>query len=130
MLRRCIEDEQDHDVERQRAMLDGWTAAQGTLRGRWLRELALERGRELGMPAPPRYPTASFSPEQVLSAYFYGEHIHWDRGRQQLDAWREDPLADAEHGLLFVRALAQLSAVYLGFSALVVSAAAFDTFDL
>ncbi len=67
----------------------------------------------------------AYAPEQVLSAYFYGEHIHWDQG-SQVEAWAKDPLDDARHRLLFLQAIGQLSSLYIGFAALVVTATPWD----
>lgn len=55
-------------------------------------------------------------------AFFYGDQLHWDRGAEDLARWREDPLTDAHHSLLFLEAIAQLASVYVGFGALVIAA--------
>lgn len=123
ILRRATEEHLDERTPLRREMLDGRRSAQGKLRGRWLEGLMIERGQELGhLPRELGQPNTDTSPEQVLKAYFYGDHLHWDRGAEDLERWQADPFHDAHYGLLFLRALGQLSAVYIAFGALVTSA--------
>ncbi len=125
ILRRATEEHVDEQTPARREMLNAWREAQGKLRGRWLEGLMIERGQELGdIPLELRQPNASITPEQILKAYFYGDHLHWDRGADDLERWRADPFRDAHHGLLFLRALGQLSTLYIGFAALMITAAA------
>ena len=126
-LLRATNEGSDSHSELRRAILVRWGRAHRELRRRWLDELLFDQAQQRGdLPAELKRPEEKSSPEQVLSAFFYGEHIHWARGVEQLKRWGEDPLADARHRLLFLTAMCQLSAVYIGFGALVVTAVPFD----
>ena len=61
------------------------------------------------------------SPVQVISAYQYGDLIHWDDD-SKLVAVANDPLLHARRRIDFLEAVVGLAHVYLGFS-LVVQAA-------
>lgn len=123
LLIRANHEQGDADKEVRHTMLAAWRQAQGRLRGRWLEALLIEQGQRRGtIPTGVSSPDSHLSPEQVLSAFFYGEHLHWDRGRAELERWRSDPLSDAHHTLLFLRGMGQLSALYIAFAALAVTA--------
>jgi hypothetical protein len=131
LLRRDAEDVRDAHAQARRNMLDAWRTAHGKLRGAWLDNLVKARGQELGRIPPAVGPLyGDLTPERMLSAYFYGDHLHWDRGAEDVARWKADPFDDAHHGLLFLRAMGQLSALYIGFAALVITASPMVDFDL
>jgi hypothetical protein len=59
------------------------------------------------------------SPEFLLSAYAYGDLLHWDRQRTVVAAWEEDKFDGPDRRLAFLSAAAVLAHVYLGFAALI-----------
>jgi len=127
LLRKHVEGDHDDEAPIRRATLDAWREAQAKLRAHWLERLVIRKGQELGrIPPEVAHQQEPYSPEQVLSAYFYGEHIHWDRRSVQVEAWAKNPLDDARHRLLFLQAIGQLSSLYIGFAALVVTATPWD----
>jgi len=67
-------------------------------------------GMEYGNDHPPNY---------YLSAYNYGELIHWDSGRETLAEWGKDPFHNAHQRMAFLEAATGLAYVYIGFSEVV-----------
>jgi hypothetical protein len=59
-----------------------------------------------------------------LEHLFYGEHLHWGRNAEEVERLQEDLLVDVHQRLLFIRAMAQLAALYIAFAELIVTAAA------
>jgi hypothetical protein len=58
-------------------------------------------------------------PPSYVSAYNYGELIHWERGRETLAAWQQDPFDEAHTRRAFLEAATGLAYVYIGFSEVV-----------
>jgi len=64
-------------------------------------------------------------PEQVISTYFYGEHLHWDKDKAPLIVERgQDPFNDGRFKLFFLQAASGLAHFYIGYSLLVRAALA------
>jgi hypothetical protein len=99
----------------QLAALGEWGTATGELRGKWLDALAQARFLPPGIPAA--VPTQS--PEEVISVFLYGDHLHWDRKAKQRAEWAKDPVLDAYYQLHFLGAVAGLGWLYVGFAELV-----------
>lgn len=103
----------DSHERRRCEQIDAWRKARGALHGTELRRLFIrkfEPTMEYGHEHPPTH---------YLSAYNYGELIHWDSGREKLAAWKQDAFDDAHTRLAFLEAATGLAYVYIGFSALV-----------
>lgn len=112
----------DTHVEGRRAHLTAWGKARGHLRGKSLRvrvgQKLVEQGR-----MPPGIPGEDgMSPEQLISAYQYGDLIHWGDKREIVDVVSTDPFWEGWQRMLFLDAVAGLAHLYLGFS-LVIRAA-------
>ncbi len=99
-----------------------WTSAEGALRNRSLQNCAVQRLIEIGeVPPDPdldHYPDR-LSPEKIISEYFYGDHLHWDKKATIIDDRARDPFLDAHHRESFLRAGIGLAHIYIGFAALV-----------
>jgi len=105
------------DESSQLAALAEWGAAARALRGNWLDALAQARIAPDLRTAVPKE-----SPEEVISVFFYGEHLHWDRKADRRAEWAEDPLFDAYYQLHFLGAVAGLGWLYVEFAELIVTA--------
>lgn len=76
-------------------------------------------------PALDEHDEASFkgrNPEQIISQYLYGQHLHWDRHAETLDERKASPFLDAWHRMWFLEAVCGLAHAYLGFATLLESA--------
>lgn len=102
----------DRSDERCR-QIDAWRRAQGALHGTELQRLTrrkLDPALEYGSEHPPTY---------YLSAYNYGELIHWDRGRETIATWEQDPFHRSVQRYAFLEAATGLAHLYIGFSEVV-----------
>jgi hypothetical protein len=123
VLQQAVRGQEAGTMQAQVDRLAEWGRAAGKLRSDWLEALAFERGTGGGGPHTIlRAPVPDQTPEQVLSAFFYGEYIHWDTGSQQVEEWAKEPLDDARYRFYFLTAMAQLAAVYIPFGDLVANA--------
>lgn len=123
ILRRRAGEESESGATERTRQLDAWRKAERRLRANWLSNLLVERGQELGKIPPGVSGTdRDNTPEQILSAFFYGEVLHWDRKAEEIERWKADPFFDAHYQLLFIRAMAQLAALYIGFEFEVIAA--------
>jgi hypothetical protein len=95
-------------------VLAEWGRAGGALRGKWIDTLLHEQHLG-GIPAA----VPNQSPEEVLSAFFYGDHLHWDRAAERRASWAEDPVFDVYYQFHFLGAVAALRWHYVEFGALV-----------
>jgi hypothetical protein len=112
-LRKLSAEMVDSHERRRCEQIDAWRKAQGALHGTELPRLARRKiapEMEYGNDHPPTY---------YLSAYNYGELIHWDSGRETLAGWAQDPLDAAHTRMAFLEAATGLAYVYIGFSAIV-----------
>jgi hypothetical protein len=55
-------------------------------------------------------------PEQSISHYFYGDHIHWGDSAAVVEQNRESAFTDAWERLAFLNATAGLAHLYVGFA--------------
>jgi hypothetical protein len=103
-----------------------WGRMVRKLRAQPKMKLLMQALHEAGeWPALDDHDEASFAgrnPEQLISHYLYGEHIHWDRHAEILDKRKASPFLDAWHRLWFLETVCGLSHAYLGFAALVEAA--------
>ncbi len=107
------------------AVLGAWGKARGRLRPHNLKVRVGQKLRDEG-----RMPNAipgedRDSPEMVISAYQYGDLIHWGAKSTHIESAESDPFAHALQRMDFLEAAVGLTHVYLGF-ALVVQAALGD----
>lgn len=59
-------------------------------------------------------------PEQMLSAVFYGDAIHWGNSRTVIDSWnRDDPIIAAKRRFDSLRAAVHFGHLYIGFAGVV-----------
>ena len=113
LLRKLSGEMIDGHEGRRCEQIDAWRKAQGTLRGTDLRQLTTRKIAP-GMEIPKQHP-----PTYYLSAYNYGELIHWDSGRETVAAWEKDPFHQAHERMAFLEAATGLAYVYIGFSEVV-----------
>jgi hypothetical protein len=117
-LRKISGEVVDNHERRRCDQIDAWRRAQGALRGAELQRLARQKiapSMEYGSDHPPTY---------YLKAYNYGELIHWDRGRETLEAWGQDDFQRAWQRMSFLEAATGLAYLYIGFSEVVRTAIA------
>jgi hypothetical protein len=104
--------------------LDAWKRAEGMTRQRSPQNQAIKRliadGRAPNDPDLERYPDAA-PPEQTISDYFYGDHLHWDSKRDVVEEREKNPFLDL-YRYEFFKAAAGLSHLYVGFATLVETA--------
>jgi hypothetical protein len=107
------------------AQLEVWKRVEGRTRNRSIQNQAIKRliadGRAPDDPELERYPDHA-PPEQTISDYFYGDHIHWDSKADVVDERAADPFLDAYYRHSFFEAAAGLAHLYVGFASLVESA--------
>jgi hypothetical protein len=100
-----------------------WAKAAGKLRMHSMHRLGLEKLVEEGTLAPLQeiaageYPDPEY-PAQVISSYFYGEHLHWGDKASVLEKQATDSFTDARGRLFFLESAAGLSHIYIGFAVL------------
>jgi hypothetical protein len=99
-------------------VLRRWGAAAGSLRGRFfedaVKDYLVKRG---DFPDGLKVVRPDRNPEQIISAYFYGEHIHWDAEKaEQIEEWARDEFTQAHFELLFLQAVTPLAMVYRKFA--------------
>lgn len=109
---RVLSSEMIDSHERSRVdQIDAWRRAQGALHGAELHRLARRKmGVDHGNPHPPTY---------YLKTYNYGELIHWDRGRETLEAWGADGARRDWERISFLEAARSLAYLYIGFGEVV-----------
>lgn len=111
--------EKDPSTAVRHMQLKAWTTAARALRTQWLEHLV---GEKVGMswPADHRWP----APQDVISEFFYAEHLHWNPEKAKRVKAREgDPFEDGWHRMLALWAISQLSYLYVAFASLVKVAA-------
>jgi hypothetical protein len=102
--------------------LDAWKRAEGKARQHSVQNQAIRRlvadGRAPRDPDLDTYPDVA-PPEEIISDYFYGDHLHWDTKASVVDERGESPFLDAWYRHGFFIAAAGLAHIYVGFAALV-----------
>jgi hypothetical protein len=91
--------------------LHAWRSARGQLQGAEIQRLAR---RKLGMEYGNEHSSSYY-----LSAYNYGDLIHWDRKREVLKKWSADEVQKNLQRFAFVEAATSVALAYIGFSAIV-----------
>jgi hypothetical protein len=107
------------------AALKAWQEIEGRSRRRSIQNQAIQRLIVNGVaPRDPdleTYPDPA-PPEEIISDYFYGDHLHWGRKAAVVDQRATDPFTDAYFRTAFLNAAAGLAHIYIGFAALVETA--------
>jgi hypothetical protein len=121
ILMRKANELQDADAQERIDALRSWGKAIGRLRNTTLEVLLLERLAKEGKWPPLTVEDRKLprTPEQLISDYFYGDHIHWAEKAELVEERTEEPWVDAWHRLTFIEAAVALSHLYLGFSILI-----------
>jgi hypothetical protein len=108
---------------RDQAPLRGWRGTHGQLRALRLDHLILvQAARDKIVPGHlaednASHPSHADSPEQMLSAIFYGDSIHWGTKRSVLERWdNEHPAIAVRRRFDSLRAAVQLGHFYVGFA--------------
>jgi hypothetical protein len=111
---------------RQNQELQRWGRAVKMLRSRPIRQLLLERlaatGEWPALDESDRRSLANENPERIVSEYLYGEHLHWGKHAQTLEARKNSEFQDAWMRIAFLEAAKALSHLYFGFAVLVETA--------
>jgi hypothetical protein len=122
LLRTQVAGENGPEQAEQLNHLDAWKRAEGLTRQRSVQNQAIKRliadGRAPRDPGLDTYPDVA-PPEQIISDYFYGDHLHWDSKASVVDERGENPFLDAWYRHGFFTAAAGLAHIYVGFAALV-----------
>lgn len=128
ILMRRAKEASDERAEERREELRRWGKAQGKLRMFSVERLAHEKLIDEGKFPPIEevrtggYPDPE-NPQQVISTFFYGEHLHWSEDKAAILVERErDAFEDARSKLFFLQASAGLAHLYIGYSVLARSA--------
>jgi len=112
----------DSHVGERRRQLAEWKKARGSLLQENLKVRVGQKLRDEGR-MPPNIPgEGKMSPNMLITAYQYGDLIHWGNQRTMLAAVADDPFEQASQRMAFLEAVAGLAHIYIGFSLLVRSA--------
>jgi hypothetical protein len=124
ILKTTTERAKDDQTDERLEQLDAWKKARANLLQANLKVLVGQKLRAEGR-MPAGIPgEGGMSPQTLISAYQYGDLIHWGPQRDKLEAVKNDPFEDAMQRMSFLDAAAGLSHVYMGFSLVVRSALA------
>lgn len=107
-----------HHAERL-AQVTAWGRARARLRGENLKVRVGQKLRDQGR-MPSGIPgEGEMSPETLISAYQYGDLIHWTDKRSIIEAVADDPFQQAWQRLAFLEAVTGPAHLYIGFSLVV-----------
>jgi hypothetical protein len=117
ILWRAADGETDQHRDHRQHLLKQWRKAVGHLQQKSLNQLlreklADEEGFEVLAYDEPD------SPSFLLSAFDYGDLLHWDSKRDVVSAWEEEEFTGGDRRLAFLSAAAALAHVYIGFALL------------
>jgi hypothetical protein len=122
ILRTTTERAKDDRSDERLGELDAWKKArasllQENLKVRVGQKLRAEGQWPAGIPGE-----GEMSPQTLISAYQYGDLIHWGYHRDKLEAVKNDRFEEAMQRMSFLDAASGLSHLYMGFSLVVRSA--------
>lgn len=106
----------DANAEHRLNMLKAWGKGHGRLRAYNAKYLVGERLVEEGRLG--EVPDGG-SPATLISAFAYGEHIHWGNRREEIARWRADDFLGPWNQLRFLEAMAGLAYFYMGYAVIV-----------
>jgi hypothetical protein len=112
----------DGDGEARLDQIATWQKARGRLQAFSLPRLVRQKTQKDGIAAldyPEQHP-----PSYYMSAYNYGDLIHWDKQKRVIAEWESDPFEAEWQKIAFLQAAAGLAHLYTGFGELVKAAIA------
>jgi hypothetical protein len=105
--------------------LERWKKAVGATQARSIHNQVVKQLMARGVigadPELEQYPDAD-EPQRLLSDYFYGGDIHWDRKAAVVEERQADPFTDAFFRHDFFKAVACFAHLYIGFAELIEAA--------
>ena len=106
-------------------IIASWRRASGRLHARSLNQLVREKlAREEHLEIL-NY-EEEHAPSFLLSAFQYGDLIHWDEKRSVLEVWDQDKYTASHRRLAFLAAAVAIAHVYIGFAVLAETATTTD----
>jgi hypothetical protein len=121
ILKDGTDDPSDIARDARLARLQSWATARKLLRARSLNQLMRDKlVRERGYTELDY--RESHSPAYLLSAYNYGDLIHWGDKRSLVEEWQTDARSEHEQRLAFLDAATALAHIHIGFGVLSLAA--------
>jgi hypothetical protein len=103
-------------------LLGLWRKARASLLQETLKVRVGQKLRDQGR-MPPGIPgEGGMSPQTLITAYQYGDLIHWGHPRSVIEDIADDPFESAHQQMNFMEAVSGLAHLYMGFSVLVKAA--------
>jgi hypothetical protein len=106
----------DENVEVRQDALERWRLAVRRLQAKSLNQLLRDKLKEEDMQILAYQ--EEHSPRFLLSAFEYGDLIHWDKNRVVVANWEQDEYTGGDRRMAFLAAAAALAHVYIGFAVL------------
>jgi hypothetical protein len=122
ILRQANEAAKDAHVAERQLQLTAWKKARASLLQENLKVRVGQKLRDEHRFGPGIPGEGKMSPTTLITAYQYGDLIHWGNQRTVLAAVADDPFEQASQRMAFLEAVAGLAHVYMGFSLVVKSA--------
>ncbi len=123
ILWKANQESQDGAGDVRKQTIVSWRRASGRLHARSLNQLVREKlAREEHLEVLDY--EEEHAPSFLLSAFQYGDLIHWDEKRSVLDAWDQDEYTASHRRLAFLAAAVAIAHVYIGFAVLAETATA------
>jgi hypothetical protein len=119
ILKTTTERAKDDKADERLQQLDAWKKARASLLQENLKVRVGQKLRDEGRWPPDIPGEGGMSPQMLISAYQYGDLIHWGPQRDKLEAVKRDRFEDALQRMNFLDAAAGLSHLYMGFSLVV-----------
>jgi len=132
IMKKLANNETDARAQARVDELKKWSRAIGRLRQFSVERLVHEKlAAEAVFPPLTSEEAATYPdleiPQQAISAYFYGEHIHWGDKSVLLEQRAEDSFDEATYLLGYLKAATGLAHMYLGYAVLVGTAIGLST---
>lgn len=108
----------DQGAEQRVARLKAWGKAHSGLLANNLKDLVARRLADHGLLAADFDPGGG-KPRELISAFAYGEHLHWGDQRQVVSRWEADQFAGPMNKLRLLEITAGLAHFYMGFAVIV-----------
>jgi len=105
----------DDDQADREDFIKAWRKAEGRLRQRTANVAVGKRAVALGVSAMSEVPFEWHpTPERLISAFFYGDLIHWGQKVEELSLYRDCDFSDAAFRMSLFQAVTGLAHIYLG----------------
>jgi hypothetical protein len=125
ILWRASQESQDGGGDSHEQIIASWRRASGRLHARSLNQLVREKlAREEQLEILDY--EEEHAPNFLLSAFQYGDLIHWDEKRAVLETWDQDEYTASHRRLAFLAAAVGIAHIYIGFAVLAATATATD----